>query len=453
MDLSIQELRWELVEVNKETKKIDPSKFNLVHTEKDFYKSDDILTTKSASYYRDAFNRFKRNKSSVIAAIILGFIIFFTIFGPYFKKYDLIKTNPAATSHFKELPPKIPGLEHFGIFNGTKTLNSRDKEFIESLPEGIVKKVHRTYDDQGRIFVDIKVDYYKYLEYVTSHGTGLTEDRQTTYSLTKQQYEEALENNAIIELLNVSELTGVYTVRMDIFKNYFKTDAASTYFWFGTDSVGGDLFTILWEAARVSILMAVVITIINTTVGVLIGSIIGYYGGTLDIVADRIVDVLANLPFMAILTILLLTYGNSLGVIVVAFTATGWIGSYSTTRMQFYRYKNREYVLAARSYGASDSRIMYKHILPNAIGTLITSFSLSIPAFIFTESTYSFLGIINYSDATSIGRLLSNGQEVMQNHYHLLLFPAIFISVLMLSFNMFGNGLRDAFNPSLRGAE
>lgn len=451
MDLLIQELRWELVRVNNT--KIDKNKFEFVNKDTHFYKEEDSIAGESISYYRDAFNRFKRNSSSVVAAIILLVMIFFTIFGPYMKSYDLPQRRPSATIEFKELPPKVPFLEKLGFLDGSKKLNSRDKAFIDMLPEGIVLKTYNTYEIQGREFVDVKVDYYKYIEWTKANRSGVGEDRINTYSLTESQYLEALENNAIIEIIRYSSRTGIYTVRMDIFKNYLHTDAESTYFWFGTDQIGHDLFTILWSGARISILMAVFVTIINTVVGLLIGSIVGYYGGTVDIIADRIVDILANIPFMALLTILLLRFGNSLGIIVVAFTATGWIGSYATTRMQFYRFKNREYVLAARSYGASDGRIMYKHILPNAIGTLITSFSLSIPAFIFTESTYSFLGIINYAETTSIGRLLANGQEVMQHHYHLLLFPAIFISVLMLSFNMFGNGLRDAFNPSLRGAE
>lgn len=438
--------------MNKQNK-IDKNKFKFVNTDASFYEEEDSIAGESVSYYRDAFNRFKRNKSSVIAAIILSVVLFFTVFGPHMKSYDLPNTNPDATAHFKELPPKIRGLEHLGIFDGSKRINGRDKAFIDQLPEGIVLKTYEINLVQGKEMVDVKVDYYRYIEYVKSNRDGLGDDRVITHTLTKDQYEEALKNNAILELISYSDSTGVYRVRMDVFKAYLQTNADSTYFWFGSDSVGADLFGNLWEGARISILMAVAITIINTIVGLIIGSVVGYYGGTVDIIADRVVDVLANIPFMAVLTILLLRFGNSLGVIVVAFTATGWIGAYATTRMQFYRYKNREYVLAARSYGASDRRIMYKHILPNAIGTLITSFSLAIPAFIFTESTYSFLGIINYSEVTSIGRLLANGQEVMQHHYHLILFPAIFISVLMLSFNMFGNGLRDAFNPSLRGAE
>ena len=123
--------------------------------------------------------------------------------------------------------------------------------------------------------------------------------------------------------------------------------------------------------------------------------------------------------------------------------------------MQFYRFKNQEYVLVARTLGAKDSRIMFKHIFPNAIGTLITSSVLVIPGVIFSETSLSYLGIINLNgdQMTSVGTLLSMGQGKLFTHPHIILFPAIFISLLMLCFNLFGNGLRDAFNPSLRGNE
>ena len=123
--------------------------------------------------------------------------------------------------------------------------------------------------------------------------------------------------------------------------------------------------------------------------------------------------------------------------------------------MQFYRFKNQEYVLVARTLGARDSRVMFKHIFPNSIGTIITGAVLTIPGVIFSESTLSYLGIINLqtSALTSVGTMLSQGQGYLQTFPHIILFPAIFISLLMISFNLFGNGLRDAFNPSLRGVE
>ena len=123
--------------------------------------------------------------------------------------------------------------------------------------------------------------------------------------------------------------------------------------------------------------------------------------------------------------------------------------------MQFYRYKNQEYVLAARTLGAKDRRIMFKHIFPNSLGTLITGCVLIIPGMIFSETSLSYLGIINLNSGnmTSVGSLLADGQASLMTSPHIVLFPSIFISLLMLSFNLFGNGLRDAFNPSLRGSE
>ena len=127
----------------------------------------------------------------------------------------------------------------------------------------------------------------------------------------------------------------------------------------------------------------------------------------------------------------------------------------STTRMQFYRFKNQEYVLAARTLGAKDSRLMFKHIFPNAIGTLVTSCALVIPSMIYSETNLSYLGIINLEAGkiTSVGTMIAAGQRDMMIAPFVALFPSCFLALMMLSFNLFGNGLRDAFNPTLRGSE
>jgi oligopeptide transport system permease protein len=226
-----------------------------------------------------------------------------------------------------------------------------------------------------------------------------------------------------------------------------------TYFWFGTTRDGQDLFTELWRGARLSLTIALLVVVINAVIGLTIGSVVGYYGGLLDLLFDRFVEIVASIPFLSVLTLLTLRFGNDLWVIIFAFTATGWLGSYGTGRLQFYRFKNREYVLAARTLGANDARIMFKHILPNTLGLIVTSYALAIPAFVFTEASYSFLGIINYREAISVGLLIDQGQQQMQSYPYLLLFPALYIAILMIAFNLFGNGLRDAFNPSLRGVE
>ena len=173
---------------------------------------------------------------------------------------------------------------------------------------------------------------------------------------------------------------------------------------------------------------------------------------------ERISDILGYMPFIVIATLFKLHLQESVGPLfslLFAFVLTGWIGMSHRVRMQFYRFKGHEYVLAARTLGAPDRRLIFKHIFPNSLGTIITGSVLAIPAVIFSESMLSYLGIIdlNTSSMTSIGTMLSNGHDCLRTYPHVILFPAIFISILEISFNLFGNGLRDAFNPSLRGAE
>jgi oligopeptide transport system permease protein len=421
---------------------IDKSKLVLV--QKNQVLLDEALKTKPIGYYKDAWNRFKKNKASYVAMFFILFIMFFTLVGPIMKVYDLPSTSAIEANRLREMPPRIPFLENLGILDGSKRLNGRSVEYLDSLPEGIVLEIIREFEVQGVMLADVVVNYYKFLEFDNSTVARAR-------NLNEVQYQQALDRNAVINLISVEN--GVYRTQLDFFRYALNQNAEDTYFWFGTDLQGRDLFTLLWQGSRISIFLAITVTSINLMIGLFLGSIAGYYGGLYDLLFDRLIDILSNIPFLAILTLLVLRFGSTYWIIIVAFVATGWIGSYGATRAQFYRYKLREYVLAARTLGAKDGRIMSKHIFPNAIGTLITSFSLAIPSFIFTESTFSFLGIINYSNGTSIGRLLSIGQSTMQQHYHLLLFPAIYLSILMLSFNLFANGLRDAFNPSLRGVD
>lgn len=229
------------------------------------------------------------------------------------------------------------------------------------------------------------------------------------------------------------------------------------YFIFGTTSGGKDIFACLFSGARFSFLFALVVAAVNLFVGAIWGAVSGYFGGRVDLIMERISDVLSAVPTMIIITLLKLHMGTSSQALVlfIAFFATGWIGMAATTRMQFYRYKNQEYVLAARTLGARDSRIMFKHIFPNAIGTLVTSCALVIPSMIYSETNLSYLGIINLEagNITSVGTMLAAGQRDMLVAPYVAFFPAMFLVLLMLSFNLFGNGLRDAFNPSLRGSE
>ena len=229
-------------------------------------------------------------------------------------------------------------------------------------------------------------------------------------------------------------------------------------FTFGTTQTGKDIFACLAYGARFSFIFASVVAVVNFIVGVIWGSISGYFGGKVDLFMERFSEILGSVPTIIVITLLKYHMGSTSQVIVlfIAFFATGWIGMAGRTRMQFYRFKNQEYVLAARTLGAKDSRIMFKHIFPNGLGTIVTSVALVIPSMIYSETSFTYLGIINLEagNTTSVGTLIAAGQQsIMANAGYVALFPCMFLVLLMLSFNLFGNGLRDAFNPSLRGSE
>ena len=250
----------------------------------------------------------------------------------------------------------------------------------------------------------------------------------------------------------------VYEVRLSYYKYYQYLYGHEPSFLFGSDQYGKDIFTRLAAGARFSLLFALAISAINLTIGAIYGAIEGYYGGAADMVMERISDILAGVPFMVVVTLFKLHIAEKVGAVgtlLFAFITTGWIGTAGTVRMQFYRFKNQEYVLAARTLGARDFRVMFKHVFPNSLGTIVTSSVLTIPGVIFSESSLSYLGILNLESGsvTSVGTLMANGQGQLATSPHIILFPALFIALLMISFNLFGNGLRDAFNPSLRGSE
>ena len=229
-------------------------------------------------------------------------------------------------------------------------------------------------------------------------------------------------------------------------------------FLFGTTQTGKDIFACLAYGARFSFIFATLVAAANFIVGVIWGSISGYFGGKIDLFMERFSEILGAVPTMIVITLLKYHMGSSSQALVlfIAFFATGWIGMAGRTRMQFYRFKNQEYVLAARTLGARDTRIMFKHIFPNGLGTIVTSVALVIPSMIYSETSLSYLGIINLEagNTTSVGTLIAAGQQsIMANAGYVALFPCTFLVLLMLSFNLFGNGLRDAFNPSLRGTE
>ena len=220
----------------------------------------------------------------------------------------------------------------------------------------------------------------------------------------------------------------------------------------GTDSSGVDLFKKAFAGLRTSLILGVCVSAFCFLFGLLWGSISGYFGGNIDLAMERFSEILGGVPQMVVITLCILHLGNNFGVFVLALCMTGWIGTAGTTRMQFYRFKGREYVLASRTLGASDPRLIFKHVLPNSLGTIITGAVLMIPGVIVSEAVYAYIGL-GLQGAHSFGVMMSDNQQYLEVYPNLVIFPAVIMGLMMIMFNLFGNGLRDALNPTLKGSD
>lgn len=219
----------------------------------------------------------------------------------------------------------------------------------------------------------------------------------------------------------------------------------------GTDASGNDVFARMFYSLRTSLILGVCTFIFCFMFGLVWGSISGYFGGWVDLSMERFCDILGGIPTIVVLTLAILHLGNNFFTFVLALCLTGWMGTASGTRTQFYRFKHMEYVLASRTLGSGHLRLIFKHILPNSLGTIVTSSVLMIPSVIFSEATLAYLGL-GLQGQASFGVMLSDNQQYISSNPYLIVFPSVIMALLMISFNLFGNGLRDAINPTLKGA-
>ena len=230
----------------------------------------------------------------------------------------------------------------------------------------------------------------------------------------------------------------------------YEMKKVDTYYWFGTDGLGRDMFSRVWEGTQISLLIALVAALIDMVIGVVYGGISGYYGGRVDDVLQRIVEILYGIPTLVIVILMLSFMDPGITAIIIAITITGWIGMSRIVRGQVLKFKNQEFVLASRTLGASNGRIISKHILPNILGIIIINTMFTIPTAIFFEAFLSFIGLGLQPPNASLGTLINDGYKLVQFQPHILLFPSIIISLLMIAFNLLGDGLRDALDPKMK---
>lgn len=224
----------------------------------------------------------------------------------------------------------------------------------------------------------------------------------------------------------------------------------NTKYWLGTDEFGRDLWTRLWEGARISFFIAVTSVFFSIMIGVLYGGISGYKGGRLDTIMMRIIEILMTVPDLLYIILLLTVMKPGLWPIIIVLACTSWMGTARLVRGEVLRLKHSEYVMAAQALGASSSRIIFKHLIPNTIGPVLVNMTMMVPSMIFSEAFLSFIGLGIPVPFASWGALANQGARVFRQFPHQLIIPAVVISLTMLGFNLLGDGLRDALDPRLR---
>ena len=525
--------------------------------------TDKKFDDKPIGYFKDAWIRFRKNKASVVATVIIVMIILFSFVAPL-----LITGHDAALMDVKyqKKPSRIAALHHWESFDGgvNQTYTDAKMDYTVAIAIGAVdgdgagdwtieeamaseynpileiistsavkadeeksdgktplggnkKKNNREYSvtyttevdaylEVGFIYKDVEQEeYHRIKAWEEEHGIQVIYPMVDFYSVNSKGEPYCIDQNdanfwyktdkrgnpvyvdekgkdvltyyyAGLQLEdnylrdaegNVryyiysgggGEGTAQYKIRVLYYNYYQYLNGSTPDYVIGTDSQGYDLALRIAGGIKLSLVIAIFVCVVNFILGAMYGAVEGYYGGTVDIILERVSDILANVPFIIVATLFQIHLAKKVGALpclLFAYVVTGWIGTASRVRTQFYRFKNQEYVMAARTLGAKDRRIIWKHIFPNSLGTIITSVALAIPSTIMSESMLSFLGIVKLgtAESTSLGTLLSDASSIWTNYPHLMIYPALVISLMMICFNLFGNGLRDAFNPALRGVE
>ncbi|MCD8159790.1 MAG: ABC transporter permease [Clostridiales bacterium] len=483
---------------------MDDSGFVLVQDQERLH--DKKLETKPVGFFRDALHRFSRNRGSVICAVIIVILALYAIIAPIVSPYGANSYD----GYYSYSLPKNELFADLGIkfWDGcsNQTMNQQTYDYYSAIPGAIVEvyDVYTATVDAGRevTYYDVRLDSYAKVGYVTvlltasEYEDALAYEEETGIQLfypvvdTDQVENQAYKNDPNAWYLHnskgvaqrdadgnlqniyltdedsedgyayyISKMNGnQYQCRVLYSEWYYYQHGVYASFIFGADNFGYDICARLALGARLSLVLSVLVASVSLVIGIIIGSLEGYYGGTFDLLMERIKDILYEVPTVVFMSLFQIYFAQKVGPVVTLFFCFiffNWIGTSSTVRAQFYRFKGQEYVLAARTLGAKDSRLIFRHILPNAAGFIITTSVLSIPSVIFTEANMTYLGIVNLqsSTLTSVGTMLNNGQSTLSTYPHCIFFPAAFISILLICFNIFGNGLRDAFNPSLRGAD
>lgn len=372
----------------------------------------------SFTYWQDAWRRLRKNMLAMIGLIVIILIALTALLVPAFSKVSYSDQN----LDFGNIPPSFKIVQitqdhYVYVHKEYRLIEVSEKGEIlgaAKLKEENIALSTKTYEIDGK---EVVLDYKNAKK---RHKKGQT----------LQKYSLLVEGKTV-------DLSASRAVRN-------RTNV------FGTDRLGRDVWIRVLYGARISLAVGLVASVVNLIIGIIYGGIAGYEGGKVDNIMMRIVDIINSIPSLLIVILLMVVYEPGLKTIIITIGCIYWVGMARLVRGQVLTLKEQEFVLAARTIGVPKFKIIMKHLIPNAMGPIIVSLTMSIPSAIFTESFLSFIGLGVAAPQASWGTLASEALGGIRSYPYQLIVPAIAIAVTMFAFNFLGDGLRDALDPRLR---
>jgi oligopeptide transport system permease protein len=401
----------------------------------------------SMSYLQDSYRRLKKSKPSIISFWVLVLLIILALVGPVISK------------------------QLYGHNYRRQILSLKNQTFILSNQRSL------------KLYSNSMFEYKKYrpnlrktkLKFTSAKlkeeggklGFIVGDESESSYQGDKKEYKLEITTtteddwDSIVDKLNIEgekilkedpDFRGV-TFKKSFGSLVIETSGDKRFnskYWLGTDDLGRDLWTRLWEGTRVSFLIAVSSVLFTGLFGVVYGGISGYIGGMADNIMSRIIEILMVIPSLLYIMLLSIIMTPGIFTITLVLASTGWLTTAVLVRGEVLRLKQSEYVLASQTLGANARRVIFKHLIPNTMGPIIVNMTMMIPRMIFAEAFLSFIGLGVPAPYASLGVLVNDGAKIFYQYPHLLIIPAAVLCLIMLAFNILGDGLRDALDPKLR---